>query len=130
MSTLTPTQEWKAKANAEYQKVMNTIITLATATLVLPTLFLKDYLGVTPGTPLKLSLKPSVYLAWLCLLLAIGAAIGFYFTSAKWLKQAYGGPVRMSEQRIQMFLVLTFTTSVVMFLAGLLLLLWFMVSAG
>jgi hypothetical protein len=64
-----PTPEWKAKANAEYQKVIGSVITLFTAALVVPTLFLKDYLGVAGGVALLPRLTASVYCAWVFLLL-------------------------------------------------------------
>ncbi len=45
-------QEWKAKANAEYQKIIGTIIALATASLILPSFFLKELVALPQRIPL------------------------------------------------------------------------------
>jgi hypothetical protein len=128
MSNEQQVREWKSKANAEYQKVIASIISLSTATLVLPTLFLKDFIGLSAGASLRSSLSCSVIVAWVLLLIAIACCLMYYYVSAKWLKQAYGGQVKWSEQAIEKCLDITFWAAGVTFVLGLLLLLIFIVT--
>lgn len=121
-------QEWKSKANAEYQKVIGSIISLSTATLVLPTLFLKDFIGLAAGESLRSELTWSVIVAWALLLIAIACCLVYYYASAKWLKQAYGGSVKWSEHTIERCLDITFWAAGLTFIGGLLFLLVFMVT--
>lgn len=121
-------QEWKAKTNAEYQKVVASLISLSTATLVLSTLFLKDFIGLAAGVGLRGSLSLSVIAAWALLLISIACCLVYYYASAKWLKQAYGGVVKWSEHTIETCLDVTFWAAGGFFILGLLLLLTFMVT--
>ena len=121
MSDQQKIREWKSKANAEYQKVIALIISLSTATLILPTLFLKDFVGLPSGTSLRCYLSWPVYVAWLFLFFAIAFCMVYYYASAKWLKQAYGGSVKWSEQSIESCLDVTFWIAVATFIIGLLL---------
>lgn len=128
MSEENKNQVWKAKANAEYQKVVSSIISLSTATLVLPTLFLKDFIGLAAGVGLWGSLSFSVIAAWALLLFSIACCFVYYYASAKWLKQAYGGVVKWPERTIETCLNITFWAAGGSFILGLLLLLVFMTT--
>ncbi len=125
MSALKQAQEWKGKANAEYQKVIGAIIALATAALILPTLFLKDFIALPQGTALLPKLTMSVFVYWGCLSLAILSGVVFYYVSAKWLKQAYGGPVSVSEKALECWLDVSFWLTAALFIGGLLCFVWF-----
>src|SRR5213079_885171 len=46
-------ERWKIEVNDRYQKVVDVIIGLATASLVLPPFLLRTYLGVQEGTALR-----------------------------------------------------------------------------
>jgi len=67
-----PDKPWVIDLNAQYQKVVNTFITLSTAALVLPIFFLRDLVGsIPPETSLltllqepKLSGLPIAFLSW------------------------------------------------------------------
>lgn len=120
--------EWKPKANAEYQKVIASIISLSTATLVFPTLFLKDFIGLAAGASLRSSLSYSVFVAWALLFIAIFCCLVYYYLSAKWLKHSYGGTVKWSGQAIENCLDISFWAAGGTFILGLLLLLVFMVT--
>ena len=128
MSNEQQNREWKSKANSEYQKVIASIISLSTATLILPTLFLKDFIGLSAGASLRSSLSCSVFVAWALLFIAIACCLVYYYASAKWLKQAYGGSVKWSEQAIETCLDITFWAAGGAFILGLLLLLVFIVT--
>lgn|GEM_PF-2283775 len=128
MNDLTKIQEWKSRANAEYQKVISSIISLSTAVLVLPTLFLKDFVGINKSVRLLDELSCSVYVAWGLLSISIFCCIVYYYASAKWLKQAYGGTVKWSESTIESWLDITFWGASVSFISGVVFLIIFIVS--
>ena len=121
-------REWKSNANGEYQKVIASIISLSTATLVLPTLFLKDFMGVPTGASIRSELSCAIILGWILLFLSIGCCLVYYYTSAKWLKKAYGGSVKWSERAIECCLDITFWAASGTFMLGLLSLLVFIVN--
>jgi hypothetical protein len=85
MSNQQPKHPWKIDANDRYQKVITTITGLAVASLILPTVFLRDFLGIKEGTPLikYLSPNPVIYACWLAWILSIvgGIAYGYGYAS-------------------------------------------------
>ena len=112
-------REWKSRANAEYQKVVGAITALSTAALVLPPFFLRDFAGIADGKPLLPHLSGAAFVSWSLLLLCILFAILFQYTSAKWLKQAYGGNVALSETALERWLDWSFWLSTGSFIGGL-----------
>lgn len=120
-------KEWKAKANDQYQRVVSSVMALATASLALPILYLKEFVGVT-NKPLLKQVSFSVFLGWAFLLIAIFSGTIFYYLSAKWLKHAYGGTIKAKESTIETCLDWSFWLMVVFFLLGLFSLLWFFVT--
>ena len=85
-----PQEEWKLKVNANYQEVMKTALNLVTASLFLPILFIRTFLGIDHG-PLKDKLLPSAYCSWKCLFAALLFGMLFYWASAKFVKLLCGG---------------------------------------
>lgn len=122
-------REWKSRANAEYQKVIASIFSLSSAALVLPTLFLKDFVGLPAGVPLLTAVSCSVVVAWVLLFISIACCLVFYYASAKWLKLAYGGTVKWSEGAIERLLDIAFWAAGGTFMLGLGVLLHFMVNS-
>lgn len=55
---------WKEKANAEYQKVISIFMGLSSGALILPTLFLREFVAIPPTEPLLPHLSYAVYVAW------------------------------------------------------------------
>jgi hypothetical protein len=110
--------EWKAQANAEYQKALALIIGLATGSLVLPIFFLREFAGVPQDKPLLPVLNAWVFGSWILLVLCILLGVIFHYVSAKWLKLAHGGPVRVSEVCLERILDWTFWLSVASFFLG------------
>ena len=116
---------WKEKANSEYQKVINACINLATASLVLPAIFLKDFVTLPKGTSVFDQLTISVFVSWIALTLSIIFGVSFYYTSAKWLKQSYGGTVSCSENCLEKILNWFFWLTPFTLLVGIFSLIWF-----
>jgi len=125
MDDLGQTQRWKSEANNQYQKIVSTMLSLAASALILPTLVLREFLGIPKEVSLVKYLTISVYIAWSFLLLTMLCGIFFYYASAKWLKQAYGGPVHFSSKAIENFLDWSFWLMISFFLIGISCLIWF-----
>jgi hypothetical protein len=99
-------QQWKLMANAEYQKVVPIIMNLATASLVIPVVFAKDFL---PSLNQKTSVQAHLYwalLSWSLLAGSLAFGCLFHFASAKFVKALYGGYAEKSQ--------VTFTESVLL----------------
>lgn len=118
---------WKEKSNAQYQKVIGTIVSLATAALVLPVLFLKDFIRIPAEDRLIEHLSGTVYAAWAFLAISILLGTGFYYFSGKWLKNAYGGSTNLDEAQLECALDWTFWLSIGSLLLGLGMLIGFLV---
>src|ERR1700674_1978365 len=84
-------KQWKLQANTEYQKVVPIIMNLATASLVLPVVFAKDFL---PTLNQKGSVEaPISWAFWGWGLLGGSLVFGcaFHISAAKLVKALYGG---------------------------------------
>ncbi len=90
-------QKWKVGANAEYQKVVAIVMNLATASLVLPLVFLRSFMGLKDGQALSPQLMWPAIVSWVMLLLAVGFGLAFSMASAKFVKVVYGGHESRSE---------------------------------
>ena|ERR1017187_1459230 len=86
-----PKDEWKLKANANYQEVMKTLMTLVTASLVLPVWFIRNFVSAPPNESIGKHLNGSAYWSWRLLAVALLCGMLFYLTSAKFVKVVCGG---------------------------------------
>jgi hypothetical protein len=118
MTGLSPDQEWKSRSNAEYQKVVSLVVSLSTGVLVLPVIFLRQFLAVPIGQPLSPHLDSSAYASWVLLSVSIFLGTVFYYASAKWIKNAFGGTTTLSTTCIECILDWSFWGCVLAFLAG------------
>jgi hypothetical protein len=122
-------QKWRMEVNERYQKVVDTVVNLATASLVLPILFFRSFLGVPEDKPILSKLNGWAYLAWALLFFSIACGMVFYYTSAKWAKIAHGQRVRFSPTTVECILDTAFWFMVGTFFAGLICLIVFAVRA-
>lgn len=83
--------KWKLAANAQYQEAMKILINLATASLVLPIFFVKNFVSLKPDQTLAGYLGPYAYWAWGLLFLSLLFGMMFYWASAKFVKVIRGG---------------------------------------
>lgn len=123
-----PRDRWKIEVNDRYQKVVGAVLALATGSLVLPALFLREILGVPRDRALVTYLDRYVYLSWGLLCASILLCIVFYYFSAKWVKSAWAQPTILSSNCIERLLDWSFWFSVAGFILGVLSFLWFIVS--
>lgn len=115
-----PEGQWQIDTNDRYQKVVSTIITLATSALVLPTLFLKQFLSIPAQEPLINRLNGFTYAYWGFLFLSILFGLIFYYGSAKWVKSAWGKTTAISQTKIERILDWSFWLMVITLFIGIL----------
>jgi hypothetical protein len=85
-----PTPEvGKLEVNKQYQEAIKIVISLVTASLTLPIVFLKDILHVDAAN-VKDKLDPMAYASWVLLGISLLACVGFYVFSTKFTKAVYG----------------------------------------
>jgi hypothetical protein len=78
-------EQWKLEVNDRYQKAVGTVISLSTAAVGAPFVFLKDIHG---NQAIRHVLTCPAYLGWSLLAISIVSAVVYYFFSAKWVKLA------------------------------------------
>jgi len=81
-------REGREKTNAAYQDAMKTVLSLATASLILPIVLVKTF--ASEGVP-KDHITKSAYISWLLLFLSISACLLFFLASDKYLIILLGG---------------------------------------
>ncbi len=86
--------EWRFEVNNRYQKLVDAIFNLATGSLVLPTIFFREFLNVPQDQPLLNLLNFKIWASWSFLVISIIFCFIYYYASAKWIKQAYGKEVK------------------------------------
>lgn len=111
-------EKWKMDTNDRYSKIVASIVSLATGSLVLPALFLREFLSVPKETALLPFLNWRAYTAWACLGISILLGLVYSWLSVKWVKVAWGQNIMLSENRLECLLDTTFVAMVVLFLAG------------
>ena len=90
----TPREEGLLEVNRQYQEAIKIVITLVTACLGLPIVFLKTILGRENSSGhnyLKDNpLAPWAYASWVLLAVSLVACVAFYYFSSKFTKALYG----------------------------------------
>ena len=111
-------EKWRIETNDRYSKIVTSVISLATGSLVLPALFLRAFLGVPRETTLLPFLNWWVYAAWICFTASILLGLAYAWLSVKWIKLAWGQKIVLSERRLECLLDTSFLGMAVLFLAG------------
>jgi hypothetical protein len=111
-----------------YQKVVNTVMGLATASLILPVFFLRNFLSVPQDEPLVNYLYGSIYWSWIFLVLSIVSGTIFFYVSAKWIKQAWRQKTWLSAKVTERILDFAFALQIIFFLIGIGLFVFFAVT--
>ncbi|MGH7782658.1 MAG: hypothetical protein ACREO5_02290, partial [Candidatus Binatia bacterium] len=84
----TNSERWKLDVNDRYQKAVATVITLSSAALVSPIVFLKDMLSLGEHNSIVTLLNRTAYIGWILLAVSIVCGLLYYYFSAKWTKLA------------------------------------------
>lgn len=124
-----PCDQWRIDVNDRYQRVVDLFIGLSTGALILPALFLKEYLGVPETYPLLMYLEPSAYSSVAAFFLAISLGVVYHYTSAKWVKCAWHQPTYFRSRTLERLLDWSFWLMVLSFMTGLGLFLLFVAHA-
>lgn len=90
MCTTETGERWKLDVNDRYQKAVATVISLSTASLVSPIVFLKNVVILGEGKSIVSLLDGYAYTGWLLLAVSIVSGLLYYYFSAKWVKMALG----------------------------------------
>jgi hypothetical protein len=118
---------WRKDVNTYYQKVIDLLISLATGALILPPIFLQTYVGVK-DEPLLIFLDGWEFASTGFFVLTSGSGIALHYTSAKWLKRAWGQRTMLSARAIERWMDWLFWAAVIGFLAGIACFLQFIVN--
>jgi hypothetical protein len=118
-----PKYPWRLATNERYRDVVKTLMTLSTASLLLPVFFAREFLGVEGKVPLKDVVGWPVICSWVLLGLAIFSGIAFHFLSAKWVRLAWGQETDfwrfpVTETAIERFLNFFFWSTALTFMSG------------
>src|SRR5229473_4730907 len=112
-----PLQPWKISTNDRYNKIVTRVISLATGSLLLPALFLREFLAVPKQTQLAPYLNCWAYIGWGSLGVSIALGLIYSWLSVKWVKGAWGEET-ISEKTLEPCMDLSYVLMMVLFLAG------------
>jgi len=84
-------KEWRLKTNSQYTEMMKVVMNLATASLVLPVVFVRNFVALKDGQPTAQSFHWTVYCSWASLLLSLLFGLIFGWASAQYVKVVSGG---------------------------------------
>lgn len=118
--------EWKLKVNAQYQEAIKLLANLVTASLILPIVFVKNFVGVKDSESIAGHLNARAYWGWGFLFASVVCGGVFYWASAKYVKLVCGGKESWSEDTYEIIRDASIFGMVVSFVVGLAVLLsWF-----
>ena len=93
--------KWKLVVNTNYQDLIKTLMSLTTASLVVPFFLIKNFLAVPAGKSLSEYLPLAAYCFWAFMFLSLLCDALFFWASAKFLKVLSGGTEAWSAERFE-----------------------------
>lgn len=124
-----PMDKWRIDTNDRYSKIVSSVVSLATGAIILPVLFLREFLGVPKEKALLPFLNCWAYVSWFCLGASVLLGLFYSWLSVKWVKLAWGFQIKhFPEDRLDRWLNVFFVGMVMCFLAGIGFLVWFFVT--
>jgi hypothetical protein len=128
-----PKYPWRLDTNDRYRDLVSLIITLATASLLVPVFLARDFLGIPENQPLVSIFSFHAYLAWLLLGSSILSGMTFYMFSAKWIRLAWGESasfvfISLTDDSCESVLEWSVWICVLAFVSGLTSAIWFFVA--
>jgi hypothetical protein len=121
-------EKWKIDTNDRYSKIVATIISLATGSLLLPALLLREFLGVPKESALVQYLNGWAYFGWGSLGGSILFGLVYSWLSVKWVKRAWGQPTLFSEGFLRFTMDFSFDLMLGLFLVGVIAIVWFFIT--
>jgi hypothetical protein len=125
----TEPEKWMVDTNDRYSKIIATVTSLATGSLLLPALFLREFLGVPKEQALVPFLNCWAYAGWGSLGLSISFGLLYSWLSVKWIKSAWGQPTVLSQNILEQLMNWSFALVLLLFLAGVSLSVRFFITA-
>ena len=120
-----PVEKWRIETSDRYNKIVTSVVSLATGSLVLPVLFLREFLGVPKERALAPFLNCAVYTAWTCLACSILLGLAYSWLSVKWVKLAWGQQIAVSGRFLESVLNCSFVAMALLFIVGVVAIVWF-----
>jgi hypothetical protein len=114
-------KQWKIATNDRYGKIVATVMSLATGSLLIPAFFLRELLGIPKEKSLVPFLNGYAYCGWLALALAIAFGLVYSWVSVKWVKAAWGQRTVFAESTLEAALECLFGSMLILFFVGVLL---------
>jgi hypothetical protein len=126
-------ERWKLDVNKRYQKAVGTVISLSSAALLSPIVFLRDVVSPGEHNSIVSLLTWSAYSGWILLGVSIVSGVLYYFFSAKWVKMALGHDADIfwyttNPTFVEWALDLTYFAMMIGFLGGMACMLGFMAT--
>jgi hypothetical protein len=124
---------WRIETNSRYKDVVKMIINFSVAALSIPIFVPRTILGIDPKIALIQIFDCRIYWGWVALVFSILSGIIFYYASAQWIRLAWGLDTKfmcfnVNNKSVENILDWSFWSSIIFFLLGLSLTLWFLVS--
>jgi hypothetical protein len=116
------------ETNKRYQEIVTRVVSLATGALVLPTLVLREFLGIPKEKALVPFLNRWAYLGWGSLSASIVFGLVYSWLSVKWVKHAWGEPTFFSATTLESSLNSSFVLMMAFFALGIISMCWFFIS--
>ena len=120
-----PVDKWRIETNDRYINIVTSIMSLDTAALILPALFLREFLAVPKETPLMPLLNYVTFIAWGSFGTSILLGLTYSWLSVKWVKLAWGERIWLTENCLEFLLDLTFVAIALTFILGIVASVWF-----
>ena len=126
-------KQWKLDVNDRYSRGVGVVISLSSASLILPIFFLNNIEAIETGRTLASYLTCWVYFGWGLLGLSILAGIYYYYLSAKWTKLAWDQPThiwktQVSDKCVENLLDNSYFMMMAGFVLGLIFMIIFMIT--
>jgi hypothetical protein len=123
-----PVHRWKIETADRYNKIVTSVISLATGAFLLPVMFLRQFLGIPAERALKPFLNCAAYVSWACLGCSVLCGLAYSWLSIKWVKQAWGQKVTLPERWLEGLLNLFFGLMFLLFVIGIVASVYFFVT--
>jgi hypothetical protein len=118
-----PKYPWRFDTNERYREVVRLILSLSTASLLLPIFFAREFLSISDAVALKSVFSCWVYVSWTLLVISIMSGIKFHFLSAKWIRLAWGKSASIlgkgvTDSSVECMLNVAFWSTMITFILG------------
>lgn len=124
---------WRIETNSRYKDVVKMIINFSVAALSIPIFVARYILGIDSSISLMQIFDFRIYSSWFLFLFSILFGIVFFYASAQWIRLAWELPTvfmffKVKDKSVERILDWSFWLSIIFFLVGLFLTLWFFIS--